>query len=115
MDTAQFVLVKPGATINIYQKIKEVSSGAKGVKVEKERIQVFTGIVIARHKGSLPEATFIVRKISHGIGVEKIFPLHSPLITKIEVVKQAKVRKAKLYYLRDYKKKLREVRVMAKK
>lgn len=78
-----------------------------GVKVyvritegEKDRIQMFDGTVIARHGGGISE-TFTVRKIAYGVGVEKTFPIHSPNVTKVEVVREAKVRRAKLYYLRD--------------
>jgi large subunit ribosomal protein L19 len=72
------------------------------VEGEKERIQVFEGVVIARKGGSNRE-TFTVRKISYGIGIERIFPLHSPMIEKIDVVRHGRVRRAKLYYLRDKK------------
>lgn len=102
--------IKPGATVKVHQKIKEKT--AKGE--DKERIQVFEGMVLARKHGSQKGATITVRKISEGIGVEKIFPLHSPNITKIEVVKQAIVRRAKLYYLRTYKKKLKEKKKITK-
>ena len=81
---------RPGDTLRVHVKVKE------GVR---ERIQVFEGIVIGRQHGSLNE-TFTVRKISSGIGVERIFPLHCPSIDKIEVKRQGKVRRAKLYYLR---------------
>lgn len=91
--------IKPGYTVKVHQKIKEG---------DKERIQVFEGIVISHHGGKNINATFTVRKISDGVGVEKIFPLYSPTIAKIEVVKKAKVRRAKLYYLRNYQKKLKE-------
>ena len=80
-----------GDTVKVYFKIKEG---------DKERIQAFEGVVIARKNGGIRE-TFTVRKISFGIGVERIFPLHSPKIDKVEVVRQGKVRRAKLYYLRE--------------
>jgi len=81
---------RPGDSVKVHAKIKE------GVR---ERIQIFEGIVIARAGGSIGE-TFTVRKLSSGIGVERVFPLHSPNIDKIEVVKHGAVRRAKLYYLR---------------
>ncbi len=83
--------IKPGMTIRVHQKIKEGN---------KTRTQIFEGTVIARKHGSGPSATITVRKISNGIGVERIFPLHLPTIEKFEVVKTSKVRRAKLYYLR---------------
>lgn len=103
--------VKPGMTVRVHQQITEL-----GPKGEKSRIQVFEGMVLAVKHGRQNGATITVRKISDGIGVEKIFPLHSPTVVKIEPVKQAKVRKAKLYYLRDPKKKkrLKEQRVEVK-
>jgi large subunit ribosomal protein L19 len=82
---------RPGDTIKVYFKIKEG---------DKERIQPFEGVVI-RKRGSGTGATFTVRKISYGVGVERTFPLHSPLIEKIEVLKRGKVRRARLYYLRE--------------
>jgi large subunit ribosomal protein L19 len=81
---------KPGDTVKVFVKIKEG---------EKERIQVFKGVVIRKRKGTT-NATFTVRKISYGIGVERIFPLHSPSIDKIEVVTRGRVRRSRLYYLR---------------
>ncbi|MFA6909259.1 MAG: 50S ribosomal protein L19 [Patescibacteria group bacterium] len=93
---------KAGMTIRVHQRI---------LGGEKERIQVFEGMVIARKGATSQGATFTVRKVSDGIGVERIFPLYSPIIKKIEIVKQARVRRAKLYYLRDYKKRLKEVSV----
>ncbi|MEW6014770.1 MAG: 50S ribosomal protein L19 [Candidatus Zixiibacteriota bacterium] len=82
---------KSGDTVKVHVKIKEG---------DKERVQVFQGTVIARRGGGVGE-TFTVRKMSSGIGVERIFPLHSPNVSKIERVRQGKVHKAKLYYLRD--------------
>ncbi len=81
---------KPGDTVNVHVKV---------VEGEKERIQQFQGVVIGRRGGGM-SATFTVRKVSDGVGVERIFPLHSPRIAKIEMVKEGKVRRAKLYYLR---------------
>lgn len=80
-----------GDSVKVYTKIKE--SG-------RERIQIYEGTVIAKRGGGISE-TFTVRRISYGIGVEKTFPLHSPNVDKIEVVRHGKVRRAKLYYLRD--------------
>ncbi|MEW6544006.1 MAG: 50S ribosomal protein L19 [Nitrospirota bacterium] len=81
---------------------------AKVVEGEKERIQVFEGAVIAR-KGGRNSETFTVRKISYGVGVERIFPIHSPIVTRIDVVRQGRVRRAKLYYLRAKKGKFAKV------
>lgn len=80
----------PGDTVRVHAKV---------IEGNKERIQVFEGVVIARKHGGINE-TFTVRKISHGVGVERTFMLHSPRIDKIEVVRRGKVRRAKLYYLR---------------
>ena len=80
-----------GDTVRVYNKIVEGT---------RERIQTFEGVVIARKNSSVRE-TFTVRRVSFGVGVEKIFPLHSPRIDKMEVVKRGKVRRAKLYYLKD--------------
>lgn len=97
--------LKPGMTVRVYQKIKELN--VKGE--EKERTQSFEGIIIAKKHGREKGATITVRKESHGVGVEKIFPLHLPGIEKIEIKKQAKVKRAKLYFLRrGYKKKFKE-------
>lgn len=93
--------IKPGDTVKVYQKIKEVVKGKKKGEVEeRERVQAFEGIVLARKHGKEAGATITVRRVISGVGVEKIFPLHSPTITKIEVLGKAKVRRAKLYYLR---------------
>jgi len=100
--------IKPGMTVRIFQKIKE--QNIKGE--EKERTQYFEGIVIARKHGKEKGATITVRKVSDGVGVEKIFPLNLPTIEKIEIKKQEKVKRAKLYFLRKgYKKKLKEVKI----
>jgi len=97
--------LKPGMTVRIYQKIKDLNSKGE----EKERVQYFEGIIIARKHKKEIGATITVRKNSEGVQVEKIFPLNLPSITKIEIKKQARVRRAKLYFLRDgYKKKLKE-------
>lgn len=82
---------RAGDTVRVHVRV---------VEGEKERIQIFQGVVIARRGGGTRE-TFTVRKISGGVGVERIFPLHSPVIDRIEVVRRGKVRRAKLYYLRD--------------
>jgi len=97
--------LKPGMTVRVYQKIKELNSKGE----EKERIQYFEGMIIARKHNKEKGATITVRKVSDGVGVEKIFPIHLPTITKIEVKKIAAVKRAKLYFLkRGYKKKLKE-------
>jgi|SRR3989344_5739474 len=83
--------LKSGMKIKVFQKIKEG---------DKERLQAFEGIVIAVKHGRGKTGTFTVRKISSGIGVERVFPFHAPTIEKIEILSQAKVRRAKLYYLR---------------
>ena len=80
-----------GDTVRVHLKVKEGN---------RERIQVFEGTVIAKKHGGINE-TFTVRRISYGVGVEKVFPLHSPVIEKVETVRRGKVRRAKLYYLRD--------------
>ncbi len=82
---------RPGDTVKVHVRVVEGS---------KERIQIFQGVIIARRGGGVRE-TFTVRKISGGVGVERIFPLHSPVLDKIELVRRGKVRRAKLYYLRD--------------
>jgi large subunit ribosomal protein L19 len=82
-----------GDTVRVHVKV---------VEGDKERIQVFEGLVIGR-KGSKNAETFKVRKLSYGVGVERIFPIHSPTVTRVDVVRQGKVRRAKLYYLREKK------------
>ena len=84
-------VIRIGDTIRIHNKIKEGN---------KERIQMFEGTVIAKHGGGISE-TFTVRRVSYGCGVEKTFPLHSPNVAKVDIIRVGKVRRAKLYYLRD--------------
>ena len=88
LDMPEF---KAGDTIRVHARIKEG---------EKERVQVFQGVVIRKRKGTTG-ATFTVRKVSYGIGVERIFPLHSPSIDKIEVMTRGKVRRGRIYYMRQ--------------
>ena len=83
--------VKVGDTVRVHNRIVEGS---------KSRIQIYEGTVIARHGGGISE-TFTVRRISYGVGVEKTFPIHSPNVEKVETIRRGKVRRAKLYYLRD--------------
>ena len=85
--------MRAGDTVKVHVKVREG---------DKERIQIFEGIVIGIHRGGT-RASFTVRNVSFGQGVERIFPLHSPTIQKVEVTKSARVRRAKLYYLRDLK------------
>ena len=98
--------IKAGDTVRVYQIIKETTRPGKKAKKEeekKEKIQVFEGLVLARKHGNEPGATITVRKVMDGVGVEKIFPIHSPIIKSIEITKRGKVRRAKLYYLRKAK------------
>ena len=96
--------MKSGDTVRVHVKVREG---------DKERIQVFEGMVIGMHRGGV-RASFTVRKVSFGQGVERIFPLHSPIIQKVEVLRSAKVRRAKLYFLRDLKGKAARMREGAK-
>ncbi len=96
--------MKSGDTVRVHVKVREG---------DKERIQVFEGIIIGMHRGGA-RASFTVRKVSFGQGVERIFPLHSPIIQKVEVLRSAKVRRAKLYFLRDLKGKAARMREGAK-
>lgn len=102
--TDNLAQIKPGMVVKVHEKIKE--KNAKGV--EKERIQIFEGVVIARKHGQEAGATITVRKMSEGIGVEKIYHIYAPVIAKIEIVREYIVRRAKLAYLRTSKKKLKE-------
>ena len=98
--------VKPGDTVKVHQVIQE--KNAKGE--DKSRIKVFEGVVLGHRHGKEAGATITVRKISEGIGVEKIFPLHAPVVSKIVVVRSASVRRAKLTYLRQNAKRMRDLR-----
>lgn len=96
--------IRPGDTIRVFQKIPFLTRALADKKEEeKERTQSFEGVVLARKHGKEMGATITVRRIIDGIGVERIFPLHSPTIEKIEIIKRGKVRRAKLYYLRAAK------------
>jgi large subunit ribosomal protein L19 len=92
MESRQKLGIRAGDTVRVWQKIQE-----KG----KTRLQAFEGLVLAHKHGNEAGATFTVRKVASGVGVEKIFPLYSPIIDKIEIVKRSKVRRAKLYHIRD--------------
>jgi large subunit ribosomal protein L19 len=92
MEARKKLDLRAGDTVRVHQKIEE-----KG----KTRIQIFEGLVLARKHGTEAGGTFTVRRVSSGVGVEKIFPLYSPMIDKIEIVKRARVRRAKLYYIRE--------------
>ncbi len=102
--------ITPGNIVRVWQKIKEG---------DKTRLQAFEGLVIARKHGFEPGASFILRKMFGDIGVERTFPLYSPTIEKIELISRSKVRRAKLYYIREkaakaIRKKMKQMKVMAK-
>jgi large subunit ribosomal protein L19 len=104
---------KAGDTINVWSKIPEEKNAGKGGAI-KYRLQAFEGIVLARKHGTEAGATFTVRKVASGVGVERIFPLYSPMVGKIEISKRARARRSKLYYIRtkavkDVRKKMRSV------
>jgi large subunit ribosomal protein L19 len=92
MEERTSLRIKAGDTVRVHQKIQD-----KG----KTRIQIFEGLVLARKHGDEPGATFTVRKVASGVGVEKIYPLYSPMIDKLEIVKRSKVRRSKLYFIRE--------------
>ncbi len=92
MDARKNLDLRPGDTVRVWQKIEE-----KG----KVRLQVFEGLVLARKHGTEPGGTFTVRRVASGVGVEKVFPLYSPMIDKVEIVKRSRVRRAKLYFIRE--------------
>lgn len=99
MEERKALGIRSGDTVRVHQKIQD-----KG----KTRIQIFEGLVLARKHGDEPGATFTVRKVASGVGVEKIYPLYSPMIDRLEIVRRSKVRRSKLYYIRE--KVAREVR-----
>lgn len=99
MDASTLVDVKPNPNIPTLAPGDTVKVSSKVVEGDKERIQVFQGVVI-RIRNHGPGPTFTVRRVTYGVGVERTFPLHSPLVAKVEVVRHGKVRRAKLYYLR---------------
>lgn len=92
MEDRKKLGIRAGDTIRVWQKIQEK---------DKTRLQVFEGLVLAAKHGSEPGATFTVRRVASGVGMEKIFPLYSPMIDKIEIIKRSKVRRSKLYYIRE--------------
>lgn len=92
MEDRKKLGIRAGDTVRVWQKIREK---------DKTRLQVFEGLVLAKKHGSEPGATFTVRRVASGVGMEKIFPLYSPMIEKIEIVKRSKVRRSKLYYIRE--------------
>ena len=108
LTTGQVPFFEVGDTVRVKVKVIEERTYGKKTEEEKERIQVFEGVVIGR-KGKKSNEMFTVRKISFGVGVERIFPIHSPSIAGIEVVRKGKVRRAKLYYLRTKKGKAAKV------
>lgn len=91
LKTENLPKIAIGSTVKVHVKIREGN---------KERIQVFEGVVIARHGSGISE-TFTVRRVSYGVGVERVFPVHSPNVVKVEIVRYGRVRRSKLYYLRD--------------
>jgi len=99
MNISSLVDVKPNPNIPEMAPGDTVKVSAKIVEGERQRIQVFQGVVIRIRKGGI-SANFTVRRVAYGVGVERTFPLHAPLVEKVEVVRHGKVRRAKLYYLR---------------
>lgn len=97
MDIPDF---RPGDTVRVYVRIREG---------EKERLQAFEGVCIGMHRGGV-RASFTVRKVSYGVGVERVFPLHSPMVDRIEVLSRGRVRRAKLFYLRKLRGKAARIR-----
>jgi len=98
--------IKAGDTVRVYQKYRDK---------DKDKIQMFEGLVLCRKHGNEVGATITVRKIASGVGVEKLFPIHSPIVDKIEVVKRGKVRRSKIYYIRDARGKAARLKQVAAK
>ena len=117
-DLRKLPQINPGDTVRVHVRVKETSvkeEKGKSKETERERVQIFEGIVIGL-RGSGSRATMTVRKVSFGTGVERIFPLHARTIEKVDIVKHARVRRAKLYFLRERKGKasrMKEKRVEA--
>ncbi|OGJ02787.1 50S ribosomal protein L19 [Candidatus Nomurabacteria bacterium RIFCSPLOWO2_12_FULL_46_14] len=118
MEARRALSFRAGDTVRVWSKIAEekisTKANKKSEKTFKFRLQSFEGVVLARKHGGEIGATFTVRKIASGVGVERIFPLHSPMIDKIEVTKKARARRSKLYYIRtkavkDVRRKMRSV------
>lgn len=112
MDERKGLGIKSGDTVRVWQKIEELKTGKgankKEVTTKNVRLQAFEGLVLAVKHGTEAGATFTVRKVASGVGVERIFPLYSPTIDKVEIVRRSRVRRAKLYYVRE--KAAREIR-----
>lgn len=104
MEARKGLGIRAGDTVRVWQKIEELKQGKTAAKKKVEtrqiRRQAFEGLILAVKHGREPGATFTVRRVASGVGVEKIFPLYSPIIDKIEVLRRAKVRRAKLYFIR---------------
>lgn len=106
MTEEKAIVYKPGMVVKVHQKVKELNTKGE----EKERIQIYEGTIIAVKHGAEEGATITVRKISDGVGVEKIFPIKSPVVAQIEIVREFETRRAKLNFLRDpkFKRKMTE-------
>jgi len=112
MEERKNLGIRSGDTVRVWQKIEELKKGKaankKEITTKNVRLQAFEGLVLAVKHGTEAGATFTVRKVTSGVGVERIFPLYAPTIDKVEVLRRARVRRSKLYYIRD--KAAREVR-----
>lgn len=112
MEERKKLGIRSGDTVRVWQKIEEIKTGKgankKEVTTKNVRLQAFEGLVLAVKHGTEAGATFTVRKVASGVGVERIFPLFTPSIDRIEIVRRARVRRAKLYYVRE--KAAREIR-----